>query len=80
MIDRLAPLDPLKFISQLGSTPVLLQFADKDFYVPRDHAEALCAAGRGPKQILWYQAGRYGLNDQASQDRQKWLRQRLKIK
>ena len=76
VIDRLAPLDPVKFIGQLGSTPVLLQFADKDFYVPRDHAEALYAAARGPKQILWYQAG-HGLNDQASQDRQKWLRQAL---
>ena len=79
VIDRLAPLDPLKFIGQLGSTPVLLQFAEKDFYVPRDHAEALYGAVRGPKQILWYQAG-HGLNDQASQDRQKWLRQTLKLK
>ena len=79
VIDRLAPLDPLKFLGQLGSTPVLLQFAEKDFYVPRDHAEALYAAVRGPKQILWYQAG-HGLNDQASQDRQKWLRQTLKLK
>jgi len=79
VIDRLAPLDPVKFVSQLGSTPVLLQFAEKDFYVPRDHAEALYAAVRGPKQILWYPAG-HGLNDQASQDRQKWLRQALKLK
>jgi len=79
VIDRLAPLDPLKFISQLGSTPVLLQFADKDFYVPRDHAEALYAAVHGPKQILWYQAG-HGLNDQASQDRQKWLRKALRMR
>ena len=79
VIERLAPLDPLKFIAQLGSTPVLLQFAEKDFYVPSDHAEALNAAVRGPKQILWYQAG-HGLNDQASQDRQKWLRQALKLK
>ena len=79
VIDRLAPLDPLKFLGQLASTPVLLQFAEKDFYVPRDHAEALYAAVRGRKQILWYQAG-HGLNDQASQDRQKWLRQTLKLK
>ena len=79
VIDRLAPLDPVKFLGQLGSTPVLLQFADKDFYVPRDHAEALYAAVRGPKQILWYQAG-HGLNNQASQDRQEWLRQALKLK
>jgi predicted esterase len=79
VIDRLAPLDPLNFIGQLGSTPVLLQFAEKDFYVPRDHAEALYAAVHGPKQMVWYQSG-HGLSDQASQDRQKWLRQALKLK
>lgn len=79
VIDRLAPLDPVKFIGQLGSPPMLLQFAEKDFYVPREKADALYAAVHGPKQILWYQAG-HGLNDQASQDRQKWLRQALKLK
>ena len=79
VIDRLAPLDPVKFIGQLGSTPTLLQFAEKDFYVPREKADALYAAVHGPKQILWYQAG-HGLNNQASQDRQKWLRQALKLK
>jgi dienelactone hydrolase len=79
VIDGLAPLDPLKFIGQLGSTPVLLQFAERDLYVPRDHAEALYAAVRGPKQILWYEAG-HGLNDQASQERQRWLREVLTLK
>ncbi len=79
VIDRLAPLDPLSFLGQLGPIPVLLQFAAKDFYVPREKAEALYAAVRGPKQILWYQAG-HGLNDQASQDRQKWLLRALKLK
>jgi fermentation-respiration switch protein FrsA (DUF1100 family) len=79
VIDRLAPLDPLKFLGQLGSTPVSLQFAEKDFYVPRDRAQALYAALRGPRQILWRQAG-HGLNDQASQDRPKWLRAALKLK
>lgn len=79
VINRLAPLDPIKFIGQLGSTPMLLQFSEKDFYVPREKADALYAAVHGPKQILWYQAG-HGLNDQASLDRQKWLRQTLKLK
>jgi dienelactone hydrolase len=73
VVDRLAPLDPLKFIGWLGPTPVLLQFAEKDFYVPRDKAEAIYAAVRGPMEIMWCQAGR-GLNDQASLDRKKWPR------
>jgi dienelactone hydrolase len=79
VIDRLAPLDPLKFLGWLGPTPVLLQFAEKDFYVPRETADAISAAVRGPKQILWYQAD-HGLNPQASLDRQKWLRTALKLK
>jgi len=79
VIDRLAPLDPVKFLGWLGPTPVLLQFAEKDFYVPRETAEEISAAVHGPKQVLWYQAD-HGLNQQASLDRQKWLREALKLK
>ena len=79
VIERLAPLDPVKFLGWLGPTPVLLQFAEKDFYVPRETADAISAAVHGPKQVLWYQAD-HGLNQQASLDRQKWLRETLKLK
>jgi cephalosporin-C deacetylase-like acetyl esterase len=79
VIDRLAPLDPLKFIAQLGHTPALLQFANEDFYVPRPKAEALYAAVPGPKKILWYDGG-HGLNPQASVDRQTWLRKALRLR
>ncbi len=79
VIDRLAPLDPIRYLPQLGLTPVLLQFANRDFYVPREKAEALHAAAHGPKQILWYEAG-HGLNDQASADRQVWLIKTLRLK
>ena len=78
-MDRLTPLDPIRYLPQLDKTPVLLQFANKDVYVPREKAEALYAAARGPKQILWYQAG-HGLNDQASLDRQAWLRKMLRLR
>lgn len=79
VIDRLAPLDPMKFLGWLGRTPVLLQFAEKDFYVPHETAEAISAAVRGPKQVRWYQSD-HGLNQQASLDRQKWLREALQLK
>ena len=79
VIDRLRPLDPIGFLPKLGQAPVLLQFSNKDFYVPREKAEALHAAVKGPKKILWYEAG-HGLNDQASQDRRKWLSEKLKLK
>ena len=79
VIDRLAPLDPIRYMPQLGAAPVLLQFAKEDSYVPREKAEALYAAARGPKKILWYDAG-HGLNQQASADRMAWLREMLKLK
>jgi pimeloyl-ACP methyl ester carboxylesterase len=79
VVDRLAPLDPLRYVPQLGTAPVLMQFAKEDFYVPREKAEALYAAARGPKKILWYDAG-HGLNPQASLDRMEWLRAMLKLK
>ena len=79
VIDRLAPLDPIRYLPQLGPTPVLLQFANQDFYVPREKAQALHAAVQGPKQMLWYEAG-HGLNDQASEDRQTWLIKTLRLK
>ena len=79
VVERLAPLDPLKYAPQMGSAPVLMQFAKEDFFVPRDKAEALYAAARGLKKILWYDAG-HGLNQQASMDRIDWLRTMLKLK
>jgi dienelactone hydrolase len=79
VVDRLAPLDPVRFLGGLGSAPVLLQFANEDFYVPREKAQAIYGAVRGPKRILWYDAG-HGLNDQASRDRQKWLLEILRLK
>lgn len=79
VIDRLAPLDPIRYLPGLKNTPVLLQFSNNDFYVPREKAEALYAAVAGPKQILWYDAG-HGLNDQASADRQRWLREKLRLR
>src|SRR5262249_10883394 len=79
VIDHLAPLDPIRYIPQLGSAPVLFQIAKEDFYVPREKAEALFAAAKGPKKILWYDSG-HGLNMQASTDRIAWLRDLLKLR
>jgi len=79
VVDRLAPLDPLKYVPRLDTVPVLMQFAKDDFYVPRETAEALYASARGPKKILWYDA-KHGLNPQASEDRADWLRRALGLK
>jgi cephalosporin-C deacetylase-like acetyl esterase len=79
VIDKLAPLDPIKYLPNLGSAPVLLQFSNKDFYVPREKADAIASAVTGPKQVLFYDAG-HGLNEQASKDRVAWLRKMLALK
>ena len=75
VIDRLAPLDPVRYLPQTRR-PVLLQFGKDDPYVPRKTAEAIFQAAREPKKILWYDAG-HGLNAAAIRDREAWLRSRL---
>jgi len=80
IVKELTPLDPIRFLGELSpKAPVLFQFANKDFFVPKDRAESLYAAARGPKKILWYEAG-HGLNDQAARDRRQWLRETLRLK
>ena len=69
VVDRLAPL---------GSAPVLLQFAQEDFYVPREEGEASFAATWSPKKLLWYGGG-HGLNPQASGERIAWLKKMLAL-
>ncbi len=75
VVDRLAPLDPIRYLAQARG-PVLLQFGKDDPYVPRKTAEALFDAVRQPKKVLWYDAG-HGLNAAAIRDRQEWLRAQL---
>lgn len=79
VIDRLAPLDPVRFIGKLAGKPVLLQFSKKDFYVPLERANALVNAAKEPKQALFYDAD-HGLNQQAVQDRIAFLREKLALK
>jgi dienelactone hydrolase len=70
-VRQMAVLDPTRYIGAAG-VPVLFQFSTKDFYVPKDKAEAFFAAAREPKKILWYEAG-HGLDKQAIADRMAWL-------
>jgi fermentation-respiration switch protein FrsA (DUF1100 family) len=79
VVDRLAPIDPVRFIGQLAGKPVLLQFSKKDFYVPLDHAKAIVDAAKEPKQVLYYDAD-HGLNQQAVQDRIAFLREKLRLR
>ena len=78
IIDKLAPLDPVKYIGSAGG-PVLMQFANTDRFVPEAKANEFFAAAKEPKKILWYGAG-HGLNEEAIKNRQAWLKEQLKLK
>jgi dienelactone hydrolase len=75
-IDKLAPLDPVKHIG--AATPLLLQFATKDPYVPEAKAKLLMEAAQEPKTVLWYESG-HPLTEKAVKDRLEWLRGQLGI-
>lgn len=79
VVARLQPLDPLSYIGQLKGTPLLLQYADRDFYVPKERAEVMARFAGEPKKVLYYDAG-HALNEKASADRRTWLRQQLKLR
>ena len=79
VIERLAPLDPVKFIASTGGGPVLMQFGKADRFVPEAKANQFFGAAAEPKKILWYDSG-HGLNAEAIADRQAWLKEQLKLK
>jgi fermentation-respiration switch protein FrsA (DUF1100 family) len=79
VVDRLAPLDPVRFVGKLAGKPVLLQFSNKDFYVPLDRAKAIVDATQEPKQVIYYDAD-HGLNQQAVRDRITFLREKLGLR
>jgi pimeloyl-ACP methyl ester carboxylesterase len=79
VVDKLAPVDPVRFIGKLAGKPVLLQFSRKDFYVPLDRAQAIVNAAKEPKQVLYYDAD-HGLNQQAVRDRIVFLREKLDLR
>ena len=77
-VDATAMLDPERFIGEAAPGAVLLQFGRSDPYVPAPQANALFAAAKEPKKLLWYDAG-HALNEQARKDRLAWLGRRLKL-
>jgi len=76
--EAMTPIEPIRFIGEAASTPLLLQSGRFDTLVPVADAEALHAAAPASKTILWYDAG-HGLNQQATFDRLDWLHVHLGI-
>lgn len=78
VIDRLAPLDPVKHIAAAAPAPVLFQFATEDRFVPEAKAKQFFDAALEPKQILWYKCG-HEMNEKARNDRVAWLTEKLAL-
>ncbi len=74
VIDRLAPLDPVKHIAH--ASPLLLQFGTHDRFVTAAKAKQLFEAARDPKEVKWYEAG-HALDEQAVADRLTWVRKHI---
>lgn len=76
VVDRVAPLDPTRYLAMPASLPMLLQFASQDRFVPRAAADAIVASVRTPKDVRWYDAP-HSLNAEATRDRIAWLARHL---
>jgi dienelactone hydrolase len=77
---QLAPLDPIVFIPKLAPTPVFLQFAARDEYVPTASADKFYSAALPRKQTAMYDAGHDLQSPDATADRINWLMRSLKLR
>jgi pimeloyl-ACP methyl ester carboxylesterase len=75
---KLSPLCPILYLPR-AMGPVLLQFGNKDSYVPLKNAHALAEAAPEPKKVRFYDAG-HGLDGEARVDRLQWLALRLRLR
>jgi predicted esterase len=46
--------------------------------VPKERAEEFFASAKNPKEMKWYESG-HGLNEEATNDRKNWLKQKLNL-
>lgn len=76
-VNELAPLDPVRYLPKI-KMPTLLQFADNDIHVSKEHADAVAAASAGAKTVRVYHA-EHELNADATRDRIAWLKEQLKL-
>jgi len=75
-IRQMAEIDPIVHAPSLAPASVLFQFGMDDPHVPKERVEEFFAATRESKALKWYESG-HGLNEVATSDRKKWLREEL---
>jgi predicted esterase len=78
-IQHMSEIDPITHVPNLAPAEVFFQFATDDFHVPKERAEEFFSAAKSPKEMKWYEAG-HGLNEEATQDRKAWLKEKLELK
>jgi predicted esterase len=76
---QMMEIDPIAHVGHLSPAHVFFQFGTDDPHVPRERAKEFFAAAPQPKEMKWYQAG-HGLNEEATQDRKHWLKEKLRLK
>jgi dienelactone hydrolase len=74
---QLAPLDPVRFVSQLAPATVFFQFGSKDEYVNGLASAEFYGAASPEKHLATYAAGHDLKNAEATSDRVAWLMRRL---
>jgi dienelactone hydrolase len=77
-IDRMAPFDPISHVARLTPASLLFQFGTDDPHVPIERGQAFYEAASEPKRVVWYDCG-HELNEQATQDREAWLCEQLRL-
>jgi len=64
------------WVPYVSPAALYVQEGSQDPWFTREEAEALIAAAREPKHLVWYEAG-HNLDDQSYRDRLDWLAETL---
>jgi len=72
-------LDPARYIAQAAPAWLYFQFANDDFFVPKEAARRFFDAASEPKEIHWYDASHdlKDANHTSHTDRLAWIRRQL---
>lgn len=63
-----APLEPTRYVGSIAPRPVLMVNATGDAIVPTESVEALYAAAREPKRLVWLEGVHVGTNERSIVD------------
>ena len=77
-IRQMSEIDPVTHIPNLTPAEIFFQFGIDDPHVPKERAEAFFTSAKNPKEMKWYESG-HGLDEEATKDRKKWLKQKLNL-